>query len=413
MSTLEDHPWNDGDTKSTSPFEQGGVVISKRHHVERAKALLDSKVLYQTAPMVEADTKSTPENHVAPFDLRTTLLQSKAKAAVALGKSVLWTLVVTISTMAFCLPALANGHAVGVAVTVSAVGIVTWAIAIASILDHDFRKKDEMLVEAYATKAPRFVMEMLEDRLNGDEIVKVNAFMVDLYENHGKDHADARRRAVSTIAAIGHAHAAAISAIGAGDRSDVDRDTAVALLNTIDVARKEIAEIDRQVLQRDSRNAVPISREFSTKMAQLTSGAPRATHAADTTTTGNAKVDFVARSIRKAIEMDPEMVDDNGNRIDALIERILPDLLERHREASQHARVEDLKGINDNLDEGIEMIRVSLDEGLARMRTRSAERLRTQIDFLKLRRGTDVHGLEAVQDGADRPTGTSAGPEPR
>jgi len=400
MSTLEDHPWNDKQTRSTSPFAQGGVIIGKHHYVERAKASVDEKVLYQTAAMVRADMNSTPENHVAPFDLRAALVRSKTRTAIALGKSTAMTTMVTIATTIASMPTIFAGHEVGAIVTIALVAMTTWVMTTIWMVRLGFVERDRLCVEAYATIAPRFVMEMLEHRLEGDEIVRVSAFMVGLYENMSKDHADARRKAVSTISAIRHAYVAAVAAIGNGDRSDVDRDTAVALLNTIDVARREIVEIDRQVLERDSRNAVPVSREFSAKMAELTSGVSLTAATTGTTTTGNAKVDFIARSIRKALEMNPDMVDANGARIDALIERILPDLLERHAEASRHARVEDLKSINDDLDEGIELIRVPLDEGLAGLRTRSAERLRTQIDFLKLRRGVDHMGLTSVDNTA-------------
>jgi hypothetical protein len=210
--------------------------------------------------------------------------------------------------------------------------------------------------------------------------------------------ADIRRRVSATIYAIRIAHNRARGLLGTASTAGIDADAASAIMTTITSARRDMATIDAEIRERDSNVALPVAQEFSVRMAQLASGADVVTARPGPAVIGNAVASRIVENARKALEIDPDMTDDAGARVDALVDEHLPSLLERHADAARHARVEDLLSINSDLENGIELIRRSVEEGLSRVRTTKAEALRTEIAFLKSRRGENDPLLSAIPE---------------
>lgn len=61
--------------------------------------------------------------------------------------------------------------------------------------------------------------------------------------------------------------------------------------------------------------------------------------------------------------------------------------MSRHADSAGHATLEDLSSIDATLDQGLELVRLSLEEGLSGLHGEKVDALRTDIAFLRLRRG--------------------------
>lgn len=113
---------------------------------------------------------------------------------------------------------------------------------------------------------------------------------------------------------------------------------------------------------------------------------------------GNARIERIMANAEKALAIDPDLTDDTGARIDDLVRKHVPRLLAVHAEASRARPVEDLGSIDDALDEGVEMVRASVEEALGRLQDASGDALQTEIGFLRLRRGDDTLKLPSPSD---------------
>lgn len=102
---------------------------------------------------------------------------------------------------------------------------------------------------------------------------------------------------------------------------------------------------------------------------------------------GNARIGRILANAEKALAVDPDLMDDAGSRIDDLVRKHLPRLMQRHAEASKVRPVEELASIDADLDEAVELVRASVEEALSRLKDASRDALRNEIGFLRLRRG--------------------------
>jgi hypothetical protein len=100
----------------------------------------------------------------------------------------------------------------------------------------------------------------------------------------------------------------------------------------------------------------------------------------------------LATTAEKALAIDPELTDANGGRLDNLIRNHLPHLLAIHQDMIS-APGADKAEARKMLDEGLEIVAKSVEEAIQRLQGRKADDLRTQIAFLRTRRGDETLSL--------------------
>lgn len=106
---------------------------------------------------------------------------------------------------------------------------------------------------------------------------------------------------------------------------------------------------------------------------------------------GNAQASRVLQLCREAVAAEPNLVDAKGTEIAPLVNRHLPELMRRHAEAAASAPAEQLAAIDAELMEGIEGVRLAVDEALRVSANVKRDALRTQLAFLAARH---PHGPE-------------------
>lgn len=105
---------------------------------------------------------------------------------------------------------------------------------------------------------------------------------------------------------------------------------------------------------------------------------------------GNAVATRLFVLASEALSIEPDLADDGGARIDTLLRRHLPDLLAAHARASRNAAPTELGAIDAEMARGIDAVRKSVDEALARMASSNRDALRIQAAFLEMRAGRRV-----------------------
>lgn len=210
-----------------------------------------------------------------------------------------------------------------------------------------------------------------------------------------------RRRATMRIAAIQRAYHRSLSRLGTASKDEAVRirNEAVRAL-AVDAVREHEAVI-QQKLENDARGAGGAIEDLRDEISGLLSiGAPKGAKILIAHTgTGRAHVDRLISKAEEALLLDPDMKDRSGARVDAAIREHLPRLLQKHADTAKSARVEDLAATDRMLDEGVELIRRSVEEGLEGIRNEKADALRTEIGFLRLRRSGVDGPLNPLDDG--------------
>jgi len=379
-------------------IHQRHVILSKGAIVKRLTDTLQKQD--RANPQVLA--QSQPEAHINRSSLVSTMRRSPWRAAWAIGVPIAFGVMCWVFLAAiFSMESLVTNKNLPLSGLIAATilaGLGTAAMLAAAITT-EFTDRDAAAVKAYALEAPHVVLALLQSSRSATELESDVSFINALSQNHRKETAEIRRRAVSTICAIGQAYDKARAELDTADATRVDADAASAVMTTIALARRDVSGVEMEIRERDATVALPVAEEFSVRMAQLASGTATVTGSPKPAVIGNAVASRIVENARKALEIDPDMTDDAGARIDTLVDEHLPSLLKRHADAARHARVEDLVSINADLENGIELIRRSVEEGLSRIRTTKAEALRTEIAFLKSRRGENDPRLSAIPEG--------------
>lgn len=102
----------------------------------------------------------------------------------------------------------------------------------------------------------------------------------------------------------------------------------------------------------------------------------------------SARIARIIDTAERALLAHPGLTDDAGARIDDLVRRHVPRLLAAHATAAGTATAEETAGVDAALDEGVEMVRRSVEEGVSRLHDEAAAALATELRFLALRRET-------------------------
>lgn len=100
---------------------------------------------------------------------------------------------------------------------------------------------------------------------------------------------------------------------------------------------------------------------------------------------GNAQAARVLRLCREAVAREPNLMDAKGTAIAPLVEQHLPRLMQKHAEAARIAETSELAAIDADLMEGIERVRLAVEEALVVSRVDKREALRTELAFLEYR----------------------------
>ena len=396
-----------GMSPSSEQLNQRHVSLSKGAIVKRLTDTLQK----QKRGNPDVLARSQPEAHVHRRTLLRMMRGSPLRAAWAIGLplalgAVLWMILLFV----FLIPAAVNpanksiSLPDGGAIIAGLIAAIVTFFMTHSSMTGNFTDRDTAAVEACALEAPHVVLALLQSGRSATELEGDVNFVNALSQDSRPETSDIRRRAVTTICAIGRAYNRARADLGTADATSIDADATSAVVATITSARRDISAVEMEIRERDATVALPVAQEFSVRMAQLASGAVAVTGSQKPAVIGNAIASRIVENARKALEIDPDMTDDAGARVDALVDEHLPSLLQRHADAARHARVEDLLSINADLENGIELIRRSVEEGLSRIRTTKAEALRTEIAFLKSRRGETDPRLSAIPEG-DRHVG--------
>lgn len=212
---------------------------------------------------------------------------------------------------------------------------------------------------------------------------------------------DVRRRTIMKIAAVQRAYHRSFSKLGTASKENAMTIRNEAVRAVAAEAVRERTAVIEQARENDLRGAGGAIEDLRNEISGLLSiGAPKnAPILIPHTGTGRAHIDRLISKAEEALALDPDMTDRQGARVDAAIHEHLPRLLKRHADTAKQARVEDLAETDRMLDEGVELIRLSVEEGLEGLRHEKADALRTEIAFLKMRRAGADGPLGAITDG--------------
>ena len=193
--------------------------------------------------------------------------------------------------------------------------------------------------------------------------------------------ASTRLRLVLRLAEIERIDGSAYRIGGPDGHADTRKDRIAAIRAAV-----EEAFVDRARIQDETAQGLAASYAAAATIAGATvvPTAPRAV--------GSARINRLVENAEQALAIDPELVDAGGARVDALVREHLPRLLARHAELSLCAPLDGIGDADVRLEEGVELVRASVAEAIAGMRHARADALRTEIAFLRLRRGAEGDG---------------------
>lgn len=101
---------------------------------------------------------------------------------------------------------------------------------------------------------------------------------------------------------------------------------------------------------------------------------------------GNARIGRLIASAENALRIRPDLADSTGARIDDLVRKHLPRLLQTHQDGVEGAPMERLALLDEQLEQGVEIIRQSIEEAIDIMHDGRMSALQTEIRFLATRR---------------------------
>jgi hypothetical protein len=195
-----------------------------------------------------------------------------------------------------------------------------------------------------------------------------------ILHDRGSDMDDVKARLILRLAAIQSVRAGITSLVGSDAVALTEKARIAAIRTALDDA---VAE--QRIVRAGSVDAVSRSFEDASRV-----GAAPTSPAASLT--GNARINRLVANAETALEIDPDLVDAGGARIDALVREHLPRLLSRHAELSLITPLDGIDEADVNLEKGVELVRASVAEAIAGLRGNRADALRTEIAFLRMRR---------------------------
>jgi hypothetical protein len=244
----------------------------------------------------------------------------------------------------------------------------------------------------------------LEESLRGKDDAELRTAAQIVVNSSDRISEEVRRRTIMKIAAIQRAYHRSFSKLGTASKENAMEIRNEAVRAVAAEAVRERTAIIEQARENDLRGAGGAIEDLRSEISGLLSiGTPKnAPFLIPHTGTGRAHIDRLISKAEEALALDPDMTDRQGARVDAAIHEHLPRLLQRHADTAKQVRVEDLAETDRMLDEGVELIRLSVEEGLEGLRHEKADALRTEIAFLRLRRGGSDGFLNPIPEGRGR-----------
>lgn len=111
-------------------------------------------------------------------------------------------------------------------------------------------------------------------------------------------------------------------------------------------------------------------------------------------TAPSARIVHIVAMGEKALAIDPDLVDDAGMPIASLVREHIPRFLRTHALARRTARPERVNEVDDNLDQAVETVRLSVKQALLRLGDDAADALAVELDFLRLRQRVEAAPVE-------------------
>ena len=176
----------------------------------------------------------------------------------------------------------------------------------------------------------------------------------------------------------------AISDAGRSDTGPIKAEAMAASRSLVEAAITRHEEIDRRIRASDSVRAPDVTRRFA-ETARAVAGLASVPTALPPPS-ASAALQRLIGIAEDALATDPDLVDSNGARVDALVREHLPRLLERHAEAARSPS-SDLTRVDAKLEEGVDEVRASIEEALAADAEARFDSLVTEVGFLRMRRG--------------------------
>lgn len=105
--------------------------------------------------------------------------------------------------------------------------------------------------------------------------------------------------------------------------------------------------------------------------------------------TGNARASQIVTLANRALDLDEDLRDAMGTPIAPLVERHVPDLLSAHANALRTAHASEAADIDDQLEQGLEIVRAAVEQGLAARASTDRDALRRELTFLRYRHPED------------------------
>lgn len=186
---------------------------------------------------------------------------------------------------------------------------------------------------------------------------------------------------------IRNLHAAfedAIRDAGRSDTSGIRTEAASAAIAIMDDAMSRHHDLDRALRHADEARTPEVERRFA-QAARTVAGLPSVPDALPPPSASAALQRLIGLA-EDALGEDPDLMDAGGNRVDDLVRRHLPRLLERHADAARSPS-SDLASVDGQLAVGVEEVRASIEEALNADARERFQRLSDEVRFLKMRRG--------------------------
>lgn len=190
------------------------------------------------------------------------------------------------------------------------------------------------------------------------------------------------------LAEIARLHGEASSSVGINETPTVNAARDEAALRVIRTAVAEHQRIRDELAEATRRREILALGELETALASIDTFGTSSAITGTATPLGNAVVTRLVVNAEEALAIDPDLVDSAGARIDALVRTHLPRLLQRHADIAAHAVIGDLAAADRDLDEGVELVRVSIEEAIAGLRHERGDALRSEVAFLRMRRAS-------------------------
>jgi hypothetical protein len=180
------------------------------------------------------------------------------------------------------------------------------------------------------------------------------------------------------------AYEKAIKDAGRADTGTIRSEAEAAAIAIVGGAIRSHQDIDQRIRASDAVRAPDVTRRFA-ETARAVAGLPSVPTALPPPS-ASAALQRLIGIAEDALATDPDLVDSNGARIDTLVREHLPRLLERHAEAARSPS-SNLTRVDAKLEEGVDEVRASIDEALAADAEARFDSLRTEVGFLRMRRG--------------------------